>query len=142
MEFENTLGRFISRLKYLAYQELNRELKQSNLCITGDQFRLLTHLWKEDGLTQQKVADLTDRNRGSITRMVDVLEKNGVIKRIEDKRDRRVNLIYLTESGRELESQAVECVERIHDKITQGFTEEEIDNFGNLLKKSIKNLEK
>ncbi|MBT28337.1 MAG: MarR family transcriptional regulator [Thalassobius sp.] len=142
MEFEKTLGRYISRLKYLAYQELNRELKQSNLCITGDQYRLLTHLWKEDGLTQQKVADLTDRNRGSITRMVDVLEKNGVIKRSEDKRDRRVNLIYLTEHGRELETQAAECVERVHEKITKGLTEDEIEIYKSLLQKSIKNLEK
>lgn len=141
MEFENTLGRFIGRLKYLIYQELNKELKKSNLCITGEQFRLLTHLWKKDGLTQQKVADLTYRNRGSITRMVDVLEKNGVIKRIEDKRDRRVNLIYLTDHGRELEVEAVKCVESIHEKITRDFTLEEIDIYSDLLKRSIQNLE-
>lgn len=140
MDFENTLGRYIGRLNYLMSQELNRVLKASEAGITSDQFRLLTHLWNQDGLTQQVLSGQTGRDRGSITRMIDILEKKGIITRIPDQTDRRVNLIYLTKQGRELQPKAIQCAQQVLDKITTGFSEEEKQTFKNLLKKSVENL--
>jgi DNA-binding MarR family transcriptional regulator len=141
MEFENNIGRFTGRLYYLMGRHLNRQLQQAGTDITADQFRFLTHLWKKDGITQQQVAMAVSRDRASITRMVDVLEKQGIITRIADKNDRRVNLIYLTKKGKELQSLAAEAAKQVLNQTVKGFTKTEQAAFSGFLQKSIKNLE-
>ncbi|MEI9955734.1 MAG: MarR family transcriptional regulator [Ferruginibacter sp.] len=60
---------------------------------------MLYHLWKEDGLSQQQLCDATFRDKPSITRLVDNLEKVKLVKRNASKEDRRINMIVLTDEG-------------------------------------------
>ena len=41
-----------------------------------------------------------------MTRLIDNMERQHLVVRISDKRDRRTNLIHLTKTGRELEGKA------------------------------------
>ena len=41
-----------------------------------------------------------------MTRLIDHMERQHLVVRISDKRDRRINLIHLTKTGRELEDKA------------------------------------
>jgi DNA-binding MarR family transcriptional regulator len=41
-----------------------------------------------------------------MTRLIDNMEKQHLVVRISDKRDRRTNLVHLTKTGRELEGKA------------------------------------
>lgn len=41
-----------------------------------------------------------------MTRLIDNMERQHLVVRISDKKDRRINLIHLTKDGRELEEQA------------------------------------
>jgi DNA-binding MarR family transcriptional regulator len=54
---------------------LQKNFKQANLDITIEQWSVLYHLWKEDGMSQQQLCDATFRDKPSITRLVDNLEK-------------------------------------------------------------------
>ncbi len=140
MNFETSLGRYAGRLHYLLTKRLNKFLGEANANITADQFRLLTHLWKTDGLNQQSLATCLNRDRAGITRMIDILENQNFITRIADKEDRRINLIYLTKQGKELEPIAAACAKKCLDEMTYNFTEEEKERFGNLFLKAIENL--
>jgi DNA-binding MarR family transcriptional regulator len=90
MNYEQTLGRQSGVLYYLLSKRLNTLLAEAGLGITVDQFRLLTMLWKEDGITQQQLADKLGRDRAGVTRMTDILEEQGILVRVADKNDRRV----------------------------------------------------
>lgn len=140
MNFDDNVGRYIGRIHYLFSQKLNLLLKKSETGITVDQFRLLTHLWKQEGISQQQLAELVRRDRASITRMVDILEKQGFIKRTADKEDRRINLVFLTKKGRELEPIASKAAQETLDISQQGFSEPERIALEGLLKKVIANL--
>jgi len=140
MKFETSLGRYVGYLHYILTKELNELLGEENANITADQFRLLTHLWKEDGINQQNLAACLNRDRAGVTRMIDILENQSLIKRVDDKEDRRVNRIYLTTAGKELESVATKCAQQSLDKMTTGFTEDEKKAFETLLLKAIQNL--
>ncbi|TAH20090.1 MAG: MarR family transcriptional regulator [Cytophagales bacterium] len=140
MNFEKSLGRYVGRLHYLLTKRLNELLEQANANITADQFRLLTHLWKKDGLNQQNLATYLSRDRAGVTRMIDILENQHFITRIANQDDRRVNLIYLTKQGRELEPLAAECAKKCLDEMTSGFNDEEREIFASLLLKAIENL--
>ncbi|MEZ4962885.1 MAG: MarR family transcriptional regulator [Saprospiraceae bacterium] len=140
MDYEKTLGRQTGVLYGLLSRRLNSLLAEAELGITVDQFRLLTMLWKADGITQQQLADKIGRDRASVTRMVDILENQGIITRISDKNDRRINLLHLTKKGRELEETAAACAHRALEEMTKGFTEEEEAILSQLLRRAIGNL--
>lgn len=141
MESEDVIGKYIAKVSYLLNQEMNHSLGSCDVDITGDQFRLLTHLWKHDGIPQNALSQCAGRDRGSITRMVDILENKGIITRISDKNDRRINLIYLTKKGKEIKDKANNCATQVLSKATAGFTPEEVETFRALLCRSVKNLD-
>ncbi len=140
MEYEKTLGRQNGVLYYLLSRRLNSLLAEAGAGITVDQFRLLTMLWKEDGITQQQLAAQIGRDRASVTRMTDILEEQGIMTRIPDKTDRRVNLLYLTKKGREIEPLAAAAAQQALEEMTKGFTMEEKTTFAQLLQRAIGNL--
>lgn len=88
-------------------RRLQRNLKIGKLNITSEQWTILYHLWQEEGLTQQELANLTFRDKPSITRLINNLEKMSLVIRVNDKQDRRSNLIYLTKEGRKLKEEGM-----------------------------------
>jgi len=140
MNYEQTLGRQSGVLYYLLSKRLNSLLAEAGVGITVDQFRLLTMLWKEDGITQQQLADKLGRDRAGVTRMTDILEDQGILVRVADKSDRRVNLLYLTKKGREIEPLAAAAAQRALDDMTKDFSPEEKNVFAQLHNRAIHNL--
>lgn len=72
--------------------------------------------------------------------MIDLLEEQGLVTRIPDADDRRVNLIYLTEKGKALEPDAYQSSNKVLAIAMQGFTPEEEETLKKLLAKAIDNL--
>lgn len=82
---------------------LFRNFKREGLDITPEQWTVLAFLWKEDGVTQQKLCDATYKDKPSMTRLIDNLVKQGLVQRRTSSADRRSNHIYLTRDGRAIE---------------------------------------
>lgn len=72
--------------------------------------------------------------------MADILEEQGIIMRVSAKSDRRINLIYLSKKGRELEPAAADCAQQALDAMTQNFSTAEKAVFSELLQRAIQNL--
>lgn len=89
-------------------RRLQKNFKQVGIDITVEQWSVLYHLWKQDGMSQQELCNATFRDKPSITRLVDNLEKQKLVKRVASKDDRRMNLIYLTDEALKLETQTLE----------------------------------
>ena len=71
-------------------RRLQKNLKQAGIEITVEQWSVLYHLWKSDGLSQQDLCNATFRDKPSITRLVDNLEKLKLVQRVASKSDRRI----------------------------------------------------
>ncbi len=93
-------------------RRLQRNLKVIPCCLTSEQWTIMYHLWKEEGLTQQELAHHTYRDKPSVTRLINNLEKLGLVIRVNDKQDRRSNLIYLTKEGRRLKDVGIEQAQK------------------------------
>ena len=87
-------------------RKLSRNFRQNGIEITPEQWTILLALWEKDGITQQDLCNATFKDKPSMTRLIDNMERQHLVVRISDKRDRRTNLIHLTKTGRELENQA------------------------------------
>ncbi|TFH55423.1 MAG: MarR family transcriptional regulator, partial [Gemmatimonadales bacterium] len=88
------------------------------LGITGAQFNvlILLHAQTEDGtMSQSDLGRLLTVHRSNVTGLVDRLEKLGLVRRLNDDDDRRVNRVALSEPGRETVRKAEELyLGRIH----------------------------
>jgi DNA-binding MarR family transcriptional regulator len=67
-------------------RRLQKNFRNNGVDITIEQWSILYHLWKEDGLSQQELCNRTFRDKPSITRLIDNLEKLKLVKRIAIKK--------------------------------------------------------
>ena len=108
-------------------RRLQKNFKQSGIDITIEQWSVLYQLWKEDGQSQQQLCEATFRDKPSITRLVDNLEKSNLVKRIASKNDRRSNLIFLTKDAKSLEQKTMEVANRTLNESLEGVTNGQIE---------------
>ena len=108
-------------------RRLQKNLKQAGMDITIEQWSVLYHLWKEEGQSQQQLCDATFRDKPSITRLVDNLEKLKLVKRVASKNDRRSNLIFLTNDAKSLEQKTMEVANRTLNESLEGVSNEQIE---------------
>ncbi|HSN10176.1 MAG TPA: MarR family transcriptional regulator [Hanamia sp.] len=108
-------------------RRLQRSFKESGIEITIEQWSVLYHLWKEDGQSQQQLCEATFRDKPSITRLVDNLEKSKLVKRVASKNDRRSNLIFLTKEAKNLEQKTMDVANRTLNEALEGVTNGQIE---------------
>ncbi|KIF80753.1 hypothetical protein TSA66_07865 [Noviherbaspirillum autotrophicum] len=76
---------------------------------------------------------------GAMTRMLDRLEEKGFIQRIRSSADRRVIEVSLTTKGQQLGDQMTQVVVDTLNHHLRGFTETEVDQFKDFLRRMIGN---
>jgi DNA-binding MarR family transcriptional regulator len=108
-------------------RRLQKKFNSAGLNITIEQWSVLYHLWKEEGQSQQQLCNATFRDKPSITRLVDNLEKLNLVKRVASDNDRRKNLIYLTKPALKLQEQTMEIAEATLNEALTGVPAEQID---------------
>lgn len=121
-------------------RRLQKNFKHSLLDITIEQWSVLYHLWKSDGQSQQQLCDATYRDKPSITRLVDNLERLKLVKRIPSRNDRRINLIFLTKEARVMEEKTMLVANQTLNESLEGVTNAEIDIAKEVLQKVYDNL--
>jgi DNA-binding MarR family transcriptional regulator len=108
-------------------RRLQKNFKQSGIEITIEQWSVLYHLWKADGMNQQDLCNATFRDKPSITRLVDNLEKLSLVKRNASKQDRCMNILALTDVGRELEEKCMDIDNTTLNEALEGVTIAHVD---------------
>src|SRR5690606_6179653 len=108
-------------------RRLQKKFNNAGLNITIEQWSVLYHLWKEDGLSQQQLCNATFRDKPSITRLVDNLEKLNLVNRVPSDSDRRINLIYLTKNAQKLEEETMQIADEILNEALQTVSPEKIE---------------
>ena len=121
-------------------RRLQKNFKQAGVDITIEQWSVLYHLWKLDGQSQQQLCDATFRDKPSITRLVDNLEKLQLVTRVANKDDRRINRIYLTQQANLLQVQTMELANQTLNEALEGVTNEQIEIAKEVLQKVYDNL--
>jgi DNA-binding MarR family transcriptional regulator len=137
---EESLGFIISRTNQKLSNYLTRKFKSYD--ITPEQWGLLNRLWEKDGISQKELSEISIKDQTTVTRILDKLERKGLIKRQTSPDDRRSFLIFLTDTGRSLENKLVPIAYEVLDEALQGLSEEEIKQMKLLLNKIFMNIEK
>ncbi len=121
-------------------RRLQRKFNTLNVNLTIEQWSVLYHLWKQDGASQQELCNATFRDKPSITRLVDNLEKLNLVKRVSDDRDRRINKIYLTEQALRLQEKTMHLAEDTLNEALAGVPQDQVELCKEVLQKVYDNL--
>src|SRR5690606_18896857 len=122
-------------------RRLQRNLKDEGVVITSEQWTLLYYLWIEEGRTQQELALLTFRDKPSISRLINNLERLKLVMRVNDKEDKRSNLIFLTKQGRLLRDSCMRSAKRTTQEALEGVNYDQIKNAKDTLEHLYLNIE-
>lgn len=121
-------------------RRLQKYFREAELDLTVEQWSILVHLWKYDGVSQQELSNRTFRDKPSITRLVDNLEKLGLVARQASDTDRRINRVYLTEKGKSLRDPSMDIANRTLNEGLEGISAADIEITKRVLEKVYENL--
>ncbi len=120
---------------------LLRAFAHADVAMTTEQWSVMSCLWHEDKITQQQLCDLTRKDKPSMTRLIDNLEKSDLVFRHPHSTDRRVNLIHLTKQGADIREKVMAIVKAVVDKALMDISENEVATSRRVLTKIISNLD-
>ena len=121
-------------------RRLQKKFNTSGVNLTIEQWSVLYHLWKQDGASQQELCNASFRDKPSITRLVDNLEKLNLVKRVSDEKDRRINKIYLTKQAQKLQEDTMRLAEETLNEALEGVPPDQVDLCKEVLQKVYDNL--
>ena len=121
-------------------RRLQKKFNTAGVNLTIEQWSVLYQLWKEDGKSQQELCNATFRDKPSITRLIDNLEKLNLVKRVSDDKDRRINKVYLTKNAQKLQEDSMILAEETLNEALQGVPQDQVDMCKVVLQKVYDNL--
>jgi len=113
----------IARASNILRLRLYRAFKEKGYNITPDQWGILNTLWKKDGRTQREISKNISKDTSSVTRMLDLLEKENFVERRLNEDDRRSFRVFLTPKGKKVKNQLISIVNEAHEISLNGLNE-------------------
>ena len=116
--------------------------KSENINLTAEQFLVMDALWNQGEMTQQSIAYIIQKDKNSVTQFIDNLEKKGLVQRVVDASDRRVNNIKLSKTGMAMKDNTKKVAIKAISNILEGISEDDLKSFAIVLNKACDNIEK
>jgi len=115
---------------YIGFQLLqihkaHRQLAEESLNKLGvhtGQEMILFQLWIEEGIPQSQLAACMEVEPPTATKMLQRMERAGLIERKPDPEDARVSRVYLTERGRALEQPVLDVWRQLEARTVSGLS--------------------
>lgn len=140
MILNKQLGVFLNFVHNRFKKYMTAFFQEGGYNITPEQFLLLDALWDMGVMSQQKIADTMLKDKNSVVKLVDTLEKKGLVKRIADNRDRRQNLIEVTPEAIAIKEGVTALAINAVDLITKDIPKDDLHIFINVLSEMAENM--
>ena len=140
LENEITLGMLIGQVHRLSTKRFVQNSHTYGLEISLDQWLVLGPVWKNDGISQKDISEYCGKDKTSVTKIIDTLEKKNLVVRVTDQLDHRVKRVVLSQKGRELFLSALPVMAQTRDELRSGISDKEIEALKSILNKIHKNL--
>ena len=128
----------------MAYRSMTRRFvhntHESGLDISLDQWIVLGPIWQLKNPSHKDLSEFCLKDKTSISRIVDTLEKKNLVVRVNDQLDQRMKRVVLTHEGKQLFNHVVPVMEKTREEVRQGISDSEIDAFKRVLIQINKNM--
>jgi DNA-binding MarR family transcriptional regulator len=133
-----SVGYLISRVKS-TMSNMVTQRTMAELGITSTQASILFMVASGKCLVAADLARDYGIDASAVTRLIDRLEKRGLLTRVRSSEDRRVVRLALTQEGYELAERMPDIFNGVIDKLLAGFTPEEVGFLKSMLRRVLAN---
>jgi len=131
------VGASIGRARRTIVEAIDREL--APLKISHAQWIVIMLLGDGTASTAAELCEILIYDPGAMTRLLDRLEKRGVVRRVRDAKDRRSVMLELTAEGRKLYPRILQALVQVFNRLLQGFKKDEVRQLQLLLQRIVAN---
>jgi DNA-binding MarR family transcriptional regulator len=132
---------WINRLGFLLRKDLADRFRAAGYKVSAEEWAVLLFLWQLDGRRPSDLADLTIRDRTTMTRLLDGMERKGLISRQPDQKDRRRISVRLTPEGRDLQGILVPVAKGLIEQSLHGIGITEMETTVSVLRRMMGNMQ-
>src|SRR5688572_14941030 len=133
----DSLGYMVGLLGRLYDKELQDRLKP--LGVAPGQFPALVMLFEEDGLTQAELCRRINVEQPTMANTLARMERDGLIRRRADAKDKRRTLIHLTPKAKDIRLQVMAEARRVAQQAVGGLAPAQQDQLFSLLTRLVEN---
>lgn len=116
---------------------LTNEFGKKGINLTAEQYKVMSVLFENNGLSQQKIADATGKDKTSITRLIHGLEKRNFVARKTSQADLRHRFIYLTDEGKNIQKKVDKIYQSTIETLFSEYDRKQIKEFRTFLRNVI-----
>ncbi|EES50087.1 MarR family transcriptional regulator [Clostridium botulinum] len=135
------IGRKVNILSHKIVRRLDR--KAANYGVTAIQAKIIGFIYLKSNnveVFQKDIEEAFDIRRSSVSSVINLMEKNDLIKRVSVKEDGRLKKIILTDKAIELHNSIHSEIQKVESVFTDTMSSEELDNFSEILDRLIKKI--
>lgn len=110
--------------------------------ITRIQWIALFYLGEDGDISQRELSIKMKVKDSSCARLMDRMERDGLIKRVKSSEDRRVTFVMLTEKGKTMREELLPEGEMFSNELLQGISNDELMIFESVLNRMLNNVVK
>ncbi len=132
----------LGELTRILHKRVTAIFSQKGFGVTVEQFGVLVLLWYQEGINQKDIALQLNRDKTTITRIINNMIKGNLVVKVPDQLDGRGKLIFLTQKGKALQMDMIESSGTVYYQAMNDISDEEISSCLKVLWKMKKNLNK
>ncbi len=132
-------GRVRAALGVAVDEALLRDEAVSPYEISTAQFVILSTLHNEGGESACELCKLMDYDRGAMSRMIDRLERKGLVRRVRQPGERRMITLQITAAGEAVLPKMQSCVVGVFNRFLRGISKSEVRQAESVLRRMLVN---
>lgn len=140
IRLHNSLGYLLNRAGKAIAGLVSRNFKAAGFEVGLEHWVVLAKLWNQDGQNQQELGSQCMKDKATMTRLIDHMERQGWLARTPDPNDRRSRLIHTTKAGIELRESLLPIVYKSLDQASEGVNPEDLETCKRVLSQLHMNL--
>ncbi len=134
------IGYHIGSTANMMRNEVINRLSKKNIEITHAQMLIMMMLYNENGKNQNELTNIMKKEKTTIARVIDGMEKKNLIRR-EKGIDKRNKICFLTDEGQKLMNEILPVVCEVNQRAIENITNEELEIFKKVIEKIKLNFE-
>jgi DNA-binding MarR family transcriptional regulator len=117
------IGKYVSILYRIGVSHFSRRMRENE--IESGQHAFLFYLFSHNGSSQDEISKALSLDKATTTRAINRLESQKFVERQRDSEDHRINRVFLTEEGKNLESSLRSISKEWESILLKGFSDHE-----------------
>ena len=139
IEKSKNFGFPMDRAIKIIRSKYNNAFRELGFDLTTEQWVLIEKLYHQNGQSQSDLAEGSYKNAPTVSRIIDLLSKKGLVERLRFDNDRRRYKIFLTTEGQQIVEACYPKILELRAEGWQDLTDEDYNNFIRIIEKITEN---